>query len=326
MRYIARMPVVILLFVLTSCTAQDNKKTCAVAFYNVENLFDTEDDPATNDEEFTPKGAYRYTKKVYEQKLHNIATVINQLDAAIVGLAEIENATVLRDLIAQPELGNDNYEYVWYNSPDPRGIDVALLYNPALFKPLRTKAVPVRMKGMATRDVLLVSGVLQGDTVHVLVNHWPSRGEGLQESTPKRMAAAKVNRTITDSLSQRNRNAKIIIMGDMNDNPKDESITNVLGAKADKTGQLYNPWTAIHNSGKGTSVYHRKWDHFDQVIISTAFTKKSGWYYDKAEIFDEDFILNKGFEDAYPLRSFKGKNWNNGYSDHLPVILHLRKQ
>lgn len=317
--------VIALLLSAYGCTAQDKGKTQAVAFYNVENLFDTQDDPATNDDEFTPRGAYRYTDKIYKQKLHNIATVIDKLNAALVGLAEIENSTVLKDLVSQPELASDNYKYISYDSPDPRGIDVALLYNSKVFKLLQSKKLPVIMKGVATRDVLLVTGVLSGDTVHVLVNHWPSRGEGLKESEPKRMAAAQVNKRVVDSLTRVNKGAKIIIMGDLNDNPADASVSKILGAKADMTGTLYNPWAAIHKSGKGTSVYHKKWDHFDQVIISSSFTKKRGWYFDSAQIFDQSFIRNKGFEDAYPLRSFKGKNWNNGYSDHLPVIIHLKK-
>lgn len=314
-----------LLLTLTSCAAQEDQQHCAVAFYNVENLFDTVDDPATMDDEFTPTGRYRYTDKVYRQKLHNIATVIGELDAVLVGLAEIENNTVLKDLTAQPELKKYNYKYAWYNSPDPRGIDVALLYDPAHFMVLHTEAVPVRMKGLVTRDVLYVQGILDGDTVHVHVNHWPSRGEGMQESIPKRRAAAIIVEKNIRSILAANPKAKIIVMGDLNDNPGDESISEVLGAKNDRNAQLYNPWLGLHHSGKGTSVYNRKWDHFDQVIISKAFQAGDGWHYEKAEIFDAAFIRNKGFEDAYPLRSFKGYHWNNGYSDHLPVVLHLRR-
>ena len=315
----------ILLLTLTSCAAQEDRKHCAVAFYNVENLFDTVDDPATMDDEFTPTGRYRYTDKVYKQKLHNIATVIGELDAVLVGLAEIENNTVLKDLVAQPELKKHGYKYAWYNSPDPRGIDVALLYDPAHFKVLHTKAIPVRMKGLVTRDVLYVKGILDGDTIHVHVNHWPSRGEGLKESIPKRRAAAIITEKNVRGILLAIPKEKIIVLGDMNDNPDDESISKVLGAKNDKNAKLYNPWMTLHQSGKGTSVYNRKWDHFDQVIISKAFLGGAGWRYERAEIFDAAFIRNKGFEDAYPLRSFKGYHWNNGYSDHLPVILHLGK-
>lgn len=325
MMYKSKVSLIALLFTFNICSAQENKKKCSIAFYNVENLFDTVDDPNTADEEFTPKGAYRYTEKVYAQKLHNIATVINKLNAVIVGLAEIENSTVLKDLVAQPELKKHNYKFAWYDSPDPRGIDVALLYNSEHFKLLQSKIYPVRMRGLRTRDVLHVSGVLQGDTVQILVNHWPSRGEGLQESIPKRLAAAQVNKKIVDSLLSKNSRNKIIIMGDMNDNPTDENITKVLGAGSAKTNTLYNPWADIYRSGKGTSVFHKKWDHFDQVIISSAWLKNSSWHFENAEIFDEDFVRNTKYADAYPFRSFNGKNWNNGYSDHLPVILHLSK-
>lgn len=315
----------VLILLIYSCTAQEKENNCAIAFYNVENLFDTKDDPKTADEEFTPKGAYRYTEKVYEQKLHNIATVIERLDAVIVGLAEVENSEVLDKLVAQPELQSGNYKYVWFNSPDPRGIDVALLYRQGSFKVLQSAPLAVKMKGMATRDVLYVQGVLSGDTVHLLVNHWPSRGEGMKESEPKRIAAAKLNRRVVDSLLLKDAHAQIIIMGDMNDNPDNTSIATVLGAGADKAGKLYNPCYQAYKTGRGTSVYHKQWDHFDQVIISAGLLKKQGWYYNRAQIYDADFIRNKGYEDAYPLRSFKGKNWNNGYSDHLPVLLHLKK-
>lgn len=316
----------VLMFALSSCTAQDKSTTCNVAFYNVENLFDTVDDPNTNDDEFTPKGAYRYTDKVYQQKLHNIATVLSKLDATIIGLAEIENNTVLKDLITEPELKSYNYKYAWYDSPDPRGIDVALLYDASNFRLITSYALPVKRKGLATRDVLYVCGVLKGDTVHVLVNHWPSRREGIKESAPKRMAAAQVNRRKVDSLLSKNSKSKIIIMGDMNDNPDDDAITNTLGAKSNKSVPLSNPWLSGYQSGKGTSVYHKNWDHFDQILISKAWTSNnSGWHFKKAEIFDADFIRNTKYEDAYPLRSFKGKNWVNGYSDHLPIYIQLSK-
>lgn len=315
----------VLMLLLTACTAQEEKQRCAVAFYNVENLFDTVDDPATMDDEFTPEGRYRYTDKVYQHKLHNIATVIRELDAVLVGLAEIENSTVLKDLVARPQLKKHNYGYIQYDSPDPRGIDVALLYNPEYFKVIRSEAIPVTMKGMATRDVLYVKGVLDGDTVHIHVVHWPSRSERLKESIPKRRAAAIVTEKSVRGILAANPKAKIIVMGDMNDNPDDESVSKVLGAKNDKNARLYNPWTVYYKEGKGTTVYHRQWDHFDQVILSRAFLDGEGWRYEKAEIFDAAFIRNQGFEDAYPLRSFKGYHWNSGYSDHLPVILHLRR-
>ncbi len=320
-----KIPLTILMFVLCSCAAQDGKKHCNIAFYNVENLFDTVDEPGKNDNEFTPKGGYRYTEKVYNQKLHNIATVIGKIDAVVVGLAEIENNTVLEDLVSQPELKQHHYKYVWYDSPDPRGIDLALLYDNKRFKPITSRALPVQQKGLATRDVLYVCGILGGDTVHILVNHWPSRAEGVKVSEPKRVAAAEVNKRITDSLLLGNSKSKIIIMGDLNDNPDDLSVTTTLGTES-KASYLNNPWTSGYRNGKGTSVYHRQWDHFDQIILSTSWKNNtSGWHFERAEIFDADFIRNTKYEDAYPLRSFRGKNWVNGYSDHLPVFIRISK-
>ncbi len=323
--------VLTLTFILTGCTAQPKKSNTVVAFYNVENLFDTKDDPNTLDDDFTPKGSYRYTEKVYLQKLHNIANVIRELDADVIGLAEIENNTVLKDLINQRELQSKNYKYAWFNSTDARGIDVALLYNPQKFKIATKKTYPIYTKQgskrLYTREVLYVSGKLNGEQVHILVNHWPSRREGKTKSTPKRIGAATTNKLLVDSLLSQNRNTKIIIMGDMNDNPDDVSIAKILNATADKKyskkGGLYNPFAGIYEKGRGTSVYHKHWDHFDQIIISDSWLIDKGLHYDHADIFDADFIRNEGHVDAYPKRSFRGKQWNNGYSDHLPIMIYL---
>lgn len=328
------LPVLLLSF--CSCVAQQNKEVnednFTIAFYNVENLFDTFDDPDTHDEEFTPHGAYRYTEKVYQQKLHNIATVISQLDngnaPAIIGLAEVENKTVLKDLIGQYELKSANYQFIHYDSHDGRGIDVALLYKADRFKVLNHEPLKVHGDGFFGRDILYVSGIINTDTVHILVNHWPSRREGIKESDPKRAVAALANKYITDSLLKNNGASKIIIMGDMNDNPTDESISSVLDAYHPNPEYktccfLWNPFLSLYKSGKGTSVYHRKWDLFDQIIISDAFWWKKGMHFKKAEIFDADYIRNNYDGDAYPKRSFRGRQWNNGYSDHLPVLMHF---
>lgn len=323
---------ILLLTGLYSCNAQspnNNNTSTSIAFYNVENLFDTVDDPDTWDDDFTPKGSNRYTQKIYEQKLHNIATVIKEIAPTIIGLAEIENETVLQDLIAQPELAALQYKYVWYDSPDPRGIDVALLYNSNAFKPVHSQHYPVIYPHLKTRDVLYVAGKLNGETIHLLVNHWPSRREGVSKSEPKRIAAAKVNKRIADSLLKADAGNKVFIMGDMNDNPSDKSVSSILNASTtikSKKGYLYNPWAAIHQSGEGSSVYHRQWDHFDQLIISGAVVEGNGMHYKQADIFDEPFIRNRKFgEDGYPFRSFRGRNWNNGYSDHFPIVLYLQQ-
>lgn len=323
---------IIAVFVLSSCGAQPHNKTktansYTIAFYNVENLFDTIDNPDTYDEDFTPKGAYRYTEKVYQQKLNNIATVISKLEKeapVIVGMAEIENNNVLHDLTNTTILKKYNYNYISYNSPDSRGIDNALIYRSDFFKVLNSRPVRIANTKMRTRDILYVCGILDNDTLHLLVNHFPSRREGVSQSDPKRAVVARVNKSIADSLLDLDPDANIIIMGDMNDNPDDASITEVLYANDNRQNYLYNPWLDIYRSGKGTSVYHRKWDLFDQMIISKGMLDDEGLKYDKAEIFDADFIRNDYHgDDAYPKRSFKGRQWNNGYSDHLPVMLHF---
>ncbi|MBN9483641.1 MAG: endonuclease/exonuclease/phosphatase [Bacteroidetes bacterium] len=307
-----------------------------VAFYNVENLFDTEDDPETDDDEFTPNGPMRYTNEIYRKKLHNIATVLqvlgdkkNKEGIALLGMAEVENDRVLNDLLSQPEIKDRGYRYVWYDSNDPRGIDVALVYNPAYFTVISSKPLHVGLEHMGgkegTRDVLYVIGRIGNDTVHVFVNHWPSRREGLAETMEKRAVAAETNRRQIDHILSVQPNARIIVMGDMNDNPMNESITQVLGATEDKNGKLYDPWGAFLRSGKGTEIFQHHWNLFDQVIVSAGLLH-NGLHYEGADIEDRDFMkLQYGKLQGYPKRSFRGTYWSNGYSDHFPVVIYLVK-
>lgn len=316
---------------------QKAAKNYPVAFYNVENLFDTDDDPVTDDDEFTPNGRMRYTNVIYRQKLHNLATVLQVLGdhknadgAALIGLAEVENDKVLNDLLAQTEISRRHYKYVWYNSNDPRGIDVALVYNPSYFTVINSKPLPVSLNNMGgkerTRDVLYVQGLLGKDTVHVLVNHWPSRREGQDETADKRAAVARVNKRKADDIRQQNPNARIIIMGDLNDNPADESVAEVLGAGSDKNGALYNPWTEVLRSGTGTEMFKHRWNLFDQVIISSGLTHGKGLHYISSEIESRDFMkLEYGKMKGAPKRSFRGTYWSNGYSDHFPVVVYLSR-
>lgn len=334
----------LLMVLASSCTAQKPEqvkkpKAVAVAFYNVENLFDTKDDPVKHDDEFTPYGAYRYSEKVYRAKLRNIARVIESMKSskypdgpAIIGLAEVENKAVLKDLIRQAAIKDRGYKYLWYDSPDPRGIDVAMLYNPQQFKLLKATPVPITYmdndRKESGRDMLFVRGILAGDTVFVMVNHWPSRREGQEKSEPKRVAAASINKEKVKQLWSKNIHANIIIMGDMNDNPNNKSIENTLGAFSNRyikrLGFLYNPWAEQHKSGKGTSVYMRQWDLFDQIIVSNGLLDNNGWKFKKAIIHDEEFLKDT-YKNAkgYPYRSFKGTHWIKGYSDHFPVLIEL---
>lgn len=332
------------LFLGTQAAAQKKQyQVSAIAFYNLENLYDTEDDPKTRDEDFTPNGPYHYTEEIYHQKLHNLATVISRLAVdvtpdgpAIIGHAEVENSKVLDDLVAQPEIKDRHYQYVQFNSPDARGIDVALLYNPKYFKVLSAAALYTDIsqsgeKGGKTRDVLYVVGLLGGDTTHVFVNHWPSRRGGEVASAPLRAIAANVSKHVIDSLMQVNPATKVVVMGDLNDDPTDPSVVKVLGATGNKEkvalSGLYNPWVAFYNQGIGTLGYQDKWNLFDQIMISGAYLKgnENQWRYYKAEVFNRDFLKEKfGEFKGYPHRSFDFTNkWLNGYSDHFPTIVYI---
>lgn len=327
--------------------AQTGKKqyqVAGIAFYNVENLFDTLNDPYVNDEDFTPGGANNYTAEVYRQKLHNLATVLQQLGdkltpdgPALIGVAEVENQAVLEDLVQQPELSDRHYRIVHFNSPDNRGIDVAMLYNPKYFKVISAQALPVDIrvsgkKGGKTRDVLHVAGDLMGDTVHVFVNHWPSRSGGQAASAPLRAIAAGVNRRVIDSLQAIDPDSRIIVMGDLNDDPVDASVVKVLGSGGNKDklkkGKLYNPWLSFYKKGIGTLGYNDSWNLFDQILISQAWLGEGeGWRYYKAEVFNRDFLVSKfGQYKGYPHRSFSGNTWLNGYSDHFPTLIYVVRE
>ncbi len=319
-----------------ACIAQQAGRRLGVAFYNCENFFDTEDNPLKDDDEFTPQGKYKYTERIYKQKLHNIANVMKDMGddcgLAMMGMAEVENSRVLKDLVNEPQIAGRKYKYVWYDGPDPRGINVALIYDPATFRLISSKPVSINIAGtggkVVTRDALQATGVLGDDTVTILVNHWPSRRGGDAASAPKRNIAAGVNKNVAEGLWQKNSNAKVIVMGDLNDNPDDESVAKILGAVADKKlvtkKGFYNPYAALYNNGGGTEVYKKKWNLFDQIIVSGSLVQCKNLCYEKAEVFKPDYIVDKykGHE-GEPHRSFKGTYWINGYSDHFPVIVYF---
>jgi hypothetical protein len=313
-----------------------------ISFYNLENLFDTINDPTINDEDFLPSGSYAYTTEVYTKKLSNLASVLckfgtekNPDGFAFCGVAEIENEAVLKDLVKQAKLKDRNLKIVHYNSPDARGIDVALLYNPKYFKVLGSQALPVLLPSDGgfkekTRDVLWVTGKLNGEIVHVFVNHWPSRRGGEAASAPKRMLAAGVSRKIMDSLLLENPEVKIVAMGDLNDDPINKSLTEVWRAKGKlkdvKKGDLFNPWTAYYKNGIGTMAFNDAWGLFDQICISEGFTNKksSGLHFADSRVFNEAFLIEKfGQYKGYPKRAFSGSLWNDGYSDHFPTMIYL---
>ncbi len=326
---------------LQNTSVQKDANKIKVAFYNCENFFDTHHQPGKQDEDFTPDGKYHYTQKVYEQKLHNIATVLQSMSSnggelAIAGLAEIENDRVLNDLCNQPELGDKHLKHICHNGPDPRGINVAFIYDPALFILIKEETIPVIFTGTGHsshgRDILHVYGILDGDTVHVFVNHWTSRRKGEDESERKRVQAAQANKDAIDGLMRTDPNTKVIVMGDFNDNPTDRSIAQTLAANDDpertKQAMLYNPFTAFDLNNVGTEKYRSSWNLFDQIIISAAFLQNSPQHlhFDLAKIYSPQFIIDdrkKGHNE--PHRSFVGSRWINGYSDHFPVLIELNK-
>jgi len=330
----------ILSLTLFSCGRSGTRATSsskfAVAFYNCENFFDPANDPEKDDDEFTPEGKYHYTQRIYEQKLHNIATVFQsmgegdeKIKPAMIGLAEVENDKVLQDLAAQPEIAQRQYRFIWFRGPDPRGINVALLYDPQQFKPLSSEAIPIDLSGISTnshtRDILHVRGTFSGDTVDVFVNHWPSRRGEEEASEEKRAVAAAALRRNCVRLTP---SAKIIIMGDFNDNPTDSSIS-ALGTSANRSqDKFYDPWAALYASGQGTEAYKGEWNLFDQIIISPTLANGANGHLHFAgnEIYKPEFIVDHYHgHDGEPHRSFAGTHWINGYSDHFPVMMYFEK-
>jgi hypothetical protein len=313
-----------------------------VGFYNVENLFDTENDPNVNDDEYTVEGDNNWTPERYKIKLENLAEVISKIGTdkapkglSVLGLCEIENKKVLDDLIRQEAIAKRKYAYVHYDSPERRGVDVALLYNPSHFKVTSSRAVPLKIESKPdffTRDQLVVSGILDGESVHFIVNHWPSRRGGEKRSYPLRLEAAKLCRAIVDSIISTDSTAKIFIMGDFNDDPVNKSILKVLGAQCDSSGiaptQLYNPMCNMLKKGIGSLAYRDSWNLFDQIIItgSTVNGASSGYKFYSARIFNEPFLMQKeGAFKGYPFRTYVGNTFQGGYSDHFPAYLFLIK-
>ncbi len=333
-----------LLFSLQLSAQTQRYKACVIAFYNLENFYDTIRNPLINDEDFTPAGAKKYNSAIYLDKLEHMATVIAQIGKeyvpngpALLGIAEIENDTVLSDLIRHPLLLSKKYRIIHYDSPDPRGIDVALLYQPAVFLPEYARPIPVMIPGNSkqafyTRDILYVKGFLAGEKTHVYINHWPSRRGGEERSAPAREAAALACRKHIDSVLQTDPAARIIVMGDLNDDPDSPSVFNSLNAKADtkhpSPGQLYNPWFEHFRNGNGSLANQDAWGLFDQILLSRNWLLPSvnGFWFHKAHVFNPGFLKeNTGRYKGYPMRTWNGNQYRGGYSDHFPTYIVLLK-
>ncbi len=319
-----------------------------VVFYNLENLFDTINDPDTWDEEFLPDGARKWNTYKYNSKLANIDRVLFDIASidrefpAVIGVSEIENRTVLEDLIAQAKLSHGNYRIVHYDSPDRRGVDCAFLYRPDVFKLEGSEAIKFNMPGMPnfyTRDFVTMWGTIEDEPFFFLVSHWPSRLGGKEASSPKREAAAAQCRAIADSVRKANPATKVVIMGDLNDDATDKSVVEVLGAKAKikqlADGDMYNPFIDVLKAGYGTLAYQDAWNLFDNIIISdnlaTGSTgelkiRKADGAKFYGNIFTRPYMIQKeGQYKGYPLRTFVGTNFQNGFSDHFPVYIYIAK-
>lgn len=303
-------------------------------FYNVENYFDTIDDPQKNDDDFLPKGKKYWIYNKMEEKRNSIAKVITAIGegtpVALVGMCEVENDYVLNSLVKYSPLKNYGYKFVHYESADKRGIDTALLYDPKQFTPLSSKPLRKNFKdGKLTRDVLYVSGKTSlGDTLHVFVCHTPSRLGGKNSTEHYRVEIMSMVRVHCDSIFSLNPNAKIIIMGDFNDSPVDKSISVALGAKPlaapYETTSLYNMFHQfVGNAYLGTHKYQSQWSVLDQIIVSGNLLISGKVNANSAYIFRAPFLLeqDKKNMNVRPKRTYNGLKYNAGYSDHLPIVL-----
>ena len=331
------------LFVITTLSAQEKRyELYSVGFYNLENLFDTIHDKGKNDFEFLPDGANKWGTLKYTNKVKNMAKVLNEMGTdvlpvgmAAVGVSEIENSRVLKDLVEHEILAPRGWDFVHIEGPDKRGVDCALLYNPKLFKPISSKLAPYTTEDndttYKTRGFLIVSGEMGGEMVHIIVNHWPSR----YAKSPARERAGTLVRTLKDSLMTEMPDSKVLIMGDMNDDPDNKSMKSCLGAVREKeeiksASDLYNPWwNILRKKGHGTLKYNGKWNLFDQIVLSgnAIGNNRSTLKLYKTEIFSRNYLFQQeGRYKGNTLRTHAGGVWLNGYSDHLPVIVYLVKE
>jgi predicted extracellular nuclease len=306
-----------------------------IAFYNTENLFDVFVDDKTNDNDFLPISAKNWTRQRYETKIFKLGSVISKIGfetaqkpPVLIGLAEVENDAVLQDLINSKDLVEYNYGFIHYDSSDERGIDVALLYNKDEFIFENSKAIPIYIEEESgkrdfTRDILLVTGYLDGHKIHVLVNHWPSRHEGRDETDYKRVIAASQLTETISSLTQKDNDTQIIVMGDFNDNPNSQSILNLK-----QNNGLINTMETIWSYSRGSVNHNFAWILFDQILITPNFLEQGVGPFKllKADIFDEKFLTQyDGKYKGQPYRTYVGKKYKGGFSDHFPVYVQIKK-
>lgn len=316
-----------------------------IAFYNVENLFDTKNDTLVFDDQRTPNGRYRWTKERYAKKVGAIARVISNIgfektgtSPDLIGLCEVENASVVRDLVQHSLLKDKDYGIVHFDSPDERGIDVAFLYKKTAFLPTSFKSQRLLLLDEEgnrdyTRDQLIVGGLLDQEQLYFLVNHWPSRSGGESRSKPYRMKAARLHRRILDSLQRVDPTARFISMGDFNDDPISDSIKKVLRTSKSPRPRdattLFNPMEILYRRGFGSLAYRDKWNLFDQLLLSQNLTGeiKEHYIFWKVGIYQPEYLKNSaGKYKGYPFRTYVGTTYQGGYADHFPVYLYLLRK
>lgn len=304
-----------------------------IAFYNLENFFDTHDDPHTLDDDFTPSGRKEWSKSRFRKKSKKLARTISLIGGdyssevpVLVGVAEVENKLALDSILNTKSLEEVNYDYVHFESPDERGIDTALIYHKSHFEVLDAETIPLMLTNGNgdrdyTRDILYVHGKLHQEEIHVFVNHWPSRRDGSDETKHKRIKAAETVLAKIETLPAENPNC--IVMGDFNDDPNSESIQRIMASE-----QFVNPMQQLLSPKSGSANYKGQWSLFDQIIISHSFLnfEKGTHSFKKAKIFAPKFLKEwKGKYKGNPFRTFVGKKYLGGYSDHFPVYIVLRE-
>ncbi len=322
--------IIFLLLYLTGIAQQYDR----IAFYNVENFFDTEYDSTKNFNGFTPEGDHHWTRSRYYTKRTNIYKVIAALGqwqgVTVLGLAEIENKNVLKDLINNTPLKNMNYGIVHYDSPDKRGIDLGVIYLKDRFNLIKSNHFRLndpQNPNFTTRDILYLKGVLQGDTVHLFYNHWPSRYGGMMNTVRLRKLAARRLLMLVDSVRNVSSEARVIILGDFNDNLEDESLQYLIRSSNGYLVPL--PWVTDYGNTNGTIKHHADWAIFDRIIVSKSLLLPDGLHIDKGKmhIFDINFLLTNDEKNlGYRLnRTYVGFKYSGGFSDHLPVYVDVVK-
>lgn len=349
----------ILLLALVSSAAQEGKvsKNYVIGFYNLENLFDTYNDPAKNDEEFLPEGKNKWTEAKYRKKLHNMATVIGTMAEAngtfhtILGVSEIENRLVLEDLVSQPEIAAANYQIVHYDSPDARGVDVAMLYRPDQFTYLDSESIPFDFNSddiefdmkeefrpnFKTRDILMAHGLIDGEEFAIYVAHLPSRVGG--KGGDLRSRGAEIIYGHAMGMMEKHPGIKIVVMGDMNDNPTDVSISHYLHGMEtpDEVGEedFFSPFCSMLKNGYGSLAYQGEWSIYDLILVNETLLnapdgglkiRKLGKKGNYGVVFKRPFMITqKGQYKGYPFRTFSNGSFIGGYSDHFPTFIVVGK-